>query len=89
MDIQEIHAQNHQKVDSCQSQWRELGIVSRSQLWKFVQNVNNAWAEMDKEFVACRRTGRITTKYTELESKFLECVTVYEQWLVMAALMHT
>ena len=89
MDIQKIHAQNYQKAENCMDQWRELGIVSRSQLWKFVQNVNNAWAEMDKEFVACRRFGRITTKYTELESKFLDCVTVYEQWLVMAALMHT
>ena len=89
MSIEKIHVQNHQKVIDCRRQWRDLNMVSRSETFKFLQNSQNAWSELDKEFVQCRRIGRLTAKYTELESKFLECVTVYEQWMVMAALIHT
>lgn len=42
---------------------------------------------MDAEMVECRRLGRLTQKYTNLQTQFDDCVNTLEQWLVMAALM--
>ena len=82
------HAQNKQLVDDCFAQLQNMDMVAKSKMFKFYRNVTRAWTQLDGEFVECRRTGRVTPKYTYLECKLNECVTVFEQWAVMAALMY-
>jgi hypothetical protein len=43
---------------------------------------------LDIEMVECRRLKRVTPKYTDLERNLNECVTVFEQWSIMAALTY-
>jgi hypothetical protein len=60
---------------------------ARSTLFKFYKNCRDIYTEMDKEMVNCRRVGRVTLKYTELQAKYKEAITTFEQWTVMATLM--
>ena len=62
-------------------------IRARSELFKIYKNCSNVYTEMDKEMVNCRRTNRVTPKYTELEARYAESITIFEQWTVMATLM--
>jgi len=57
-------------------------------LYKFYKNCKEIYTEMDKEMVNCRRRDKLTQKYTELEAKYIEAITTFEQWTVMAALMY-
>ena len=60
---------------------------ARSTLFKFYRNCSDCYKELDREMVNCRRTRRVTPKYTELEARYKESITVFEQWTVMAKLM--
>ena len=62
-------------------------IQARSSLFRLHKNCRDIYTEMDKEMVNCRRAGRVTLKYTELQAKYIEAITTFEQWTVMAALM--
>lgn len=64
-------------------------IRVRSTLFKFYKNCREIYTKMDQEMVNCRRRGRVTQKYTELEAKFVDAVNTFEQWTVMAALMYS
>lgn len=86
--MQNIHTQNKQNVDNCFNQLTALGIVTKSKMWKFYRNVSKAWVLLDQEFVECRRVRRITPKYHDLQQNLNECIKVFEQWCVMAALMY-
>ena len=61
---------------------------ARSTLFKFYKNCSDCFKELDREMVNCRRTHRVTPKYTDLEAQFLECVNTCEQWQIMAKLMY-
>jgi hypothetical protein len=63
-------------------------IRARSNLFKFYKNCREIYTEMDKEMVNCRRRNKLTQKYTELQARFVEATTTFEQWTVMAALMY-
>ncbi len=63
-------------------------MVPKSKMFKFYKSVTHAFTELDKEHVECRRLKKVTLKYTELEQKFHECVTVFEQYSIMAALSY-
>jgi len=63
-------------------------IRARSTLHKFYKTCREIYTEMDKEMVLCRRRGKLTQKYTELEDQFSEAINTFEQWTVMAALMY-
>lgn len=88
MDILLVHAQNQQKTENCFKQLQTMGIVPKSKMFKFYKNVSKAWSDLDNEFVNCRRTKKITPKYTDLEKLLHECVETFEQWSVMVALMY-
>ena len=82
------HSQNNQKVDACFAQLQAMDLVPKSKMWKFYRNVSKAWIELDSEFVNYRRTRHLTAKYDDLSKNLNECITVFEQWSVMAALMY-
>lgn len=65
-----------------------MDMIPKSKMFKIYRNVSKAWTELDKEFVNCRRIKHITPKYADLERTLDECITVFEQWAVMAALMY-
>lgn len=88
MDIFDRHNRNRAKQQECFAQLQGMGIVPKSKMFKFYKNVSNAFTELDKEFVECKRTSKITAKYESLESKYYECITVFEQWGIMAVLTY-
>ena len=65
-----------------------MGMVPKSKMWKFYKNVSKAFAELDAENVNCRRVQKTTAKYQELEQKYYECITVFEQYSIIAALQY-
>jgi hypothetical protein len=65
-----------------------MDMVPKSKMFKIYRNVSRAWMLLDMEMVECRRLKRITPKYTDLERNLNECVTVFEQWSIMAALTY-
>lgn len=83
------HAQNKYKVDVCFEQLQSMGIVVKSKMWKLYRNVSRAWVLLDTEYIECRRSKRLTPKYKDLEQNLNECITVFEQWSLMAALQYS
>ena len=88
--MEQRHKANHDRLDQC------LVVIQKSEdmraksaLWKMYTNVRKTWVEMDQEMVLCRRSKRVTPKYTELESKLTAYIAEFEQWLTMAALIYT
>ena len=88
MTPQSRHDQNQKMGNECFAQLQSMGMIPKSKMWKFYRNVSRTWVEMDKEFVECRRTGRISAKYEPLEQMYYECIKVFEQWSLMAALTY-
>ena len=88
MDILARHAQNRDKQLACFTQLQGMSIVPKSKMFKFYKNVSAAFTELDKEMVECRRMSKITTRYESLERKYYECITVFEQWSLMAVLTY-
>jgi hypothetical protein len=39
--------------------------------------------------IQCRRRGKLTQKYTDLEVLYAENIKNFEQWVTMAALIYT
>jgi hypothetical protein len=88
MDIHGRHSKNHSKLDECLTELQRIdNIVMKSQMWTFYNTTRRCWSAMDKEFVECRRTRKLTIKYTELESDLDECVKEFHRWTLMALLM--
>jgi hypothetical protein len=44
-------------------------------------------AELSKEAINCRRSGKITPKYNDLLTEFDESLTLLEQYLMLAILV--
>jgi hypothetical protein len=63
-------------------------IRAKSALWKFYNNTRLIWVELDKEMIQCRRRGKLTQKYTELEVRYAENIKNFEQWITMATLIY-
>ena len=82
------HLANQAKLTECFAQISSMDIVPKSKMFKFYTNVSKAFGELDREFVNCRRTRRINWQYEELEQKYYKCITVFEQWSLMAALTY-
>lgn len=83
-----LHVQHKYKAENCFEQLQSMDIVPKSKMFKIYRNVSKAWTDLDIEFVECRRLKRITPKYTDLVRNLDECVTVFEQWSIMAALTY-
>ena len=88
MDLLERHAHNRDILQERFCQLKAMGIVPKSKMFKFYKNARTAFTELDKEAVECRSTRKVTIKYTELEQKLYESITVFDQWAVMAALSY-
>jgi hypothetical protein len=87
--MQEHHQAMRDKLDECLVTLQETpDIRAKSALWKFYNTCRIIWVEMDREMVECRRRKRVTQKYTELNTKFDECVTNFEQWITFAKLLY-
>lgn len=87
--MQQHHLAIRDKLDECLTALQNTAdIRAKSALWKFYNNCRTIWIELDKEMVECRRRKRLTQKYTELESKFNECVYNFEQWTTFAKLLY-
>lgn len=82
------HAQNFAELNRCFAQLQSLGMIPKGKMFKFFRNIRLAWNELDKEFVNCRRSAKLTLKYTELERTFKESIKVFEQYSIMAALTY-
>ena len=85
--MQERHEQNRKKLQDCFGQIQAMPVVPKSKMFKFYKNASAAFAELDKEFVECRRLRHTTARYETLEKEYYECITVFEQWSLMAQLM--
>lgn len=59
---------------------------ARRDLDKMYQNCRRTIDELSKESVECRRTQRVTQKYTEIEIRLQEQIHAYEQWIFFAKL---
>ena len=78
--MQEQHLAHHNKLSALLKLCSGTGDMrARSTLFKFYKNC--------KEMVNCRRLGKVTLKYTELETKYIESINTFDQWTVMATLM--
>jgi hypothetical protein len=62
---------------------------ARSQMWKVYKNCKDAYTELSKESVECRRKKHVSVKYTELEAKLNESINVFDQWVILATLIYT
>lgn len=83
------HVQHKQLVDDCFAQLQSMDMVAKSKMWRFYRNVSAAWVQLDTEFIDCRRLNRVTPKYTELAQKLNECITVFNQYSIIAVLTYT
>jgi hypothetical protein len=83
------HLQNKVKYERCFAELQQLtDMRTKSTMWKFYNNMRKYWTEMDIEMIECRKRGRKTTKYLELEQNFNESVTVFDQHMIIACLMY-
>lgn len=86
--MQQIHQNHKSELDKCLVAYQNANPKASMGLHRLYANCKNLWVEMDKEFVECRRKGRLTLKYTELEAKFADCIHNFEQWQLMAKLLY-
>jgi hypothetical protein len=59
-------------------------IRDLKKIWK---NCSEAWADMSREEVNCRRLGKKTPHYSELETQVFEGLDLLEQYLTFATLL--
>ena len=84
-----VHQSHRDELDVCLTALQQTNnMVAKSTLWKFYNNLRLTWVELDNEMINCRRRGRLTHKYTEIEAKYAEHYKNFEQWTTMAALMY-
>lgn len=62
---------------------------ARRDLLKMLRTVDSALTQLDMESVECRRLGRVTARYQELETTANELVSNLEQHLTLARLLYT
>jgi hypothetical protein len=87
--MQAKHQAHHNELDACLVVLQNTkDIVAKSALWKFYNNLRLTWVALDNEMIECRRRGRVTSKYTELEVQFAEHCKNFEHWQIMAALLY-
>lgn len=83
------HQAHHDELDACLTVLQNThNMVTKSTLWKFYNNLRLAWVALDNEMIMCRRLNKVTPKYKDLETVFNAHYKNFEQWQVMAALMH-
>ena len=59
----------------------------RRDLKRMYNAVDRFNAELSKEAINCRRSGKITPKYNDLLTEFDESLTLLEQYLMLAILV--
>lgn len=58
----------------------------REDLRRMWRGCRNLWDKMDIEMVTCRRTNKVTPKYTELEAELSQCLLTLEGYISWAHL---
>ena len=87
--MQAQHQAHRDELDVCLTALQNThNMVAKSTLWKFYNNLRLAWVLLDTEMIQCRRRGKVTHKYTELEQKFEQYVGELEQWATFAKLLY-
>ena len=64
-----------------------LGHDKVQDLKKIWKNCSHTWAEMNAEYVQCRRIGRKTARYQDLEQELQEGLDLLETYLTFASLL--
>lgn len=62
--------------------------VARKQLSKVFDNCYDVRDALSKEAVNCRRIGKITAHYTELEAELNRRIELLEQYITVALLIY-
>lgn len=87
--MQEIHQKHRDELDVLLTQMQNTkDMRAKSTLWKFYNNTRLIWVDLDTEMIQCRRRGKLTQKYKDLEAQYAECIKTFEQWTVMATLLY-
>ena len=60
----------------------------RLDLYKMYHTCQSIWAEMDKEFITCRRVWKLTPKYIDLQTQLEENLNTLEQYIMWAKLLN-
>lgn len=63
-------------------------LTARKQLTVMLNTVLNAYTEISREAVECRRLHRPTTRYIELTTKFDLLLTELEQYITFGLLIY-
>lgn len=64
-------------------------LTARKQLTVMLNTVLNAYTEISREAVECRRLHRPTARYIELTAKFDQLLTALEQYITFGLLIYT
>jgi hypothetical protein len=83
-----LHTLARHKVDVCFAQLQSMDMVPKSKMWKFYRSICAAWVQLDTEFIECRRLNKVTPKYTELAQNLDDCITVFNQYSIIAVLTY-
>jgi hypothetical protein len=67
---------------------RFVDTKGHKDLYKIWKNCVSLFNEMDKELVNCRRFGRPSAKYLELESKLSASIDQFDQLVTFSKLLY-
>lgn len=77
----------YERMNMAQSKIRELGWEQRESMDVMYKHARDLWSLMNSELVECRRRGKHTPKYQELEQKLDEHLNMIEQYIVFGTLL--
>jgi len=82
--------QLYQRITDCAEQISNIkNRQARKDLLKMLKTVDSVLTQMDMESVECRRTGRVTPRYQQLETQTRDLISNLEQHLTLARLLYT
>ncbi len=83
MDLEEVM----QRHDTAHKQISNVAPQYRRELLQMSQNADKARAEISKELINCRRTGRPSLRFKELVAQLEQIVDTMEQYITLGSLL--
>lgn len=77
----------YQRLETAHQKIRLLGWEQRESMNIMYKHAQDLWSLLNVELIQCRRTGKITPKYQEIETKLDQQLNTIEQYLVIATLL--
>jgi hypothetical protein len=82
------HLDYQKRIDAARHQIQEIKRWNiRNDLTVILKNCQNQYTLMDKEYVNCRRTRKVTATYTELATTLDEWMHLLEKRITWANLL--